>query len=437
MKINKNHRLSKLTSTREPIKIQQIRIPQLGVTFKSRRKTNGRDITVYCQLTYPGNEPTRFSTNITCKRKDFDVKSLTINGQPEASALLATLKANAIKAVFQLRTFGQPIDLETIKKLTLGNTLNSNQIPTLTEGSVLFLERSKKEQKTGTIDRDTYKQHERWAKRVGEYFTAKYGKKCAFSDVKPSDAKDLQLALRLESKHGQNYSLKIVQFVKRILNYAVENLWIERNPFMNFRGNRKPGPIEYLNEKELELLANTTKLNPSLKRVLDVFCFQCVTGFCWSDVEQLTRNDIGTHEETGVRFIEKPRQKSGTPQLVPLIPQAEQLLAKYANDPICKANGRLLPVPANATMNNYLKEIAAVVGIQKRLTTHMSRRTFITLFYERGMSLKSVSIMAGHRHVSVTESHYLRITPGKIIKEMQSVFPEMQKSSTNQANEAA
>ncbi|GAB3956403.1 site-specific integrase [Spirosoma harenae] len=436
MKYTQNRRLSKLASVREIRKVKQIRVPHLAVTFIARIKPNGRDIAIYCRLTY-NSKRSQFSTDITCKRKDFDTKTQVIQGQPEQTALLATIKANALKASAQLRTFGQPIDLEVIRKLTLGDTLHKEETPNLLKAFALFLERSQKECKSGDIDFDTYKQHERWAKRVGEFFTEQYGKNCALYDVKPSDAKDLQLSLKLESSHGQNYSLKIVQFTKRIFNYAVENLWIERNPFMNFKGNRKPSKIEYLNEKEISLLVETNKLNPSLRRVLDVFLFQIFTGFAWKDVEQLRDSDIGTHEETGVRFIEKPRQKSGTSQIVPLLPQAERLLKRYAIDPICKSNGRLLPVPANATMNNYLKEIAAVVGIQKRLTTHMARRTFITLFFHRGMSLKSVSVMAGHTNTAVTERHYLRVTPGKIIQEMQVVFPEMKKADNNQNEQAA
>jgi integrase len=430
MKDNYKPRLQKRLSISDRLTTKHVRIPQLAVAFINRVKPNGRDIVIYCRLTYNGQR-LQFSTDLTCKRKDFDTKTITIQGQPEQTALLTAIKANALKAAAQLRTFGQPIDLDVIKRLTLGDTLQTQEKPNLLRAFALFIERSEKEYRTRDIDFDTYKQHQRWAKRVGEFFVNRYGKNCALFDVKPADAKELQLALKLESSHGQNYSLKIVQFTKRIFNYAVENLWIERNPFMNFKGNRKPGKIEYLSEKELDALATTIKLNPRLQRILAVFLFQSYTGLAWKDAEQLTIADIETHEETGVRFIMKDRHKSGVPQIVPLIPQAETLLAKWANHPDCKAKGRLLPVPPNATMNNYLKEIAAIVGIPKRLTTHMARRTFITLFFERGISLKSVSVMAGHTNTAMTERHYLGISPGKIIKEMQEVFPDMKQISQN------
>ena len=240
--MNKNHnsRSTKRPTVRETLKIKQVRVSQLAVAFIARIKPNGREIAIYCRLTYNGQR-LQFATDLNCKRKDFDTQTLVIQGQPEQTALLVTLKANALTAAAQLRTFGQPIDLEVIKRLTLGDTLQKEEKPNLLSAFAMFLERSEKEYRAGDIDLDTYKQHERWAKRVGEYFIERYGKKCALFDVRPSDAKDLQLALKLESSHGQNYSLKIVQFTKRILNFAVENLWIERNPFMNFKGNRKTG----------------------------------------------------------------------------------------------------------------------------------------------------------------------------------------------------
>lgn len=435
MKYSQNRRLPKVASVRETRKVKQVRIPQLAVTFISRPKPNGRDIAIYCRLTYNGQR-LPFTTGINCKRKDFNTATLTIQGQPEQTALLTTIKANAFKAYARLRTGGYRIDLETVKKMTLGHILTDTKTPTLIQAFALFLERSEKEYRAGTIDFETYRQHERWAMRIGEYFTVRYGKDCILTDVRPSDAKDLQLALQIESSHGQNYSLKIVQHAKRILNFGLENLWIQRNPFLNFRGNRKPPKIEYVTEKELTLLAKTTNLNPALQRVLDVFLWQIYTGYAWKDAEQLTPANILIDHETGGRFIQKDRQKSGQPQPVPLIPQAEVLLSKYAKDPVCVAKGRLLPVVANQTMNSHLKAIAAIVGIEKNLTTHVARKTFITLLHGKGMGLKVLSVMAGHTNTAMTEKHYLKVTPGQLIREMKKIYPDM-KTPNNDLNEQA
>ena len=45
--------------------------------------------------------------------------------------------------------------------------------------------------------------------------------------------------------------------------------------------------------------------------------------------------------------------------------------------------------------------------------------------------------MAGHSNTVVTQRHYLGVTPGKIIREMQKVFPDMQKPDEDQEDKAA
>jgi len=46
-------------------------------------------------------------------------------------------------------------------------------------------------------------------------------------------------------------------------------------------------------------------------------------------------------------------------------------MKKYEEHPKCKYDGSLLPVPSNAKLNAYLKEIADICGINKHLTFHI------------------------------------------------------------------
>lgn len=49
------------------------------------------------------------------------------------------------------------------------------------------------------------------------------------------------------------------------------------------------------------------------------------------------------------------------------------LLEKYKDDKECHLRGQLLPVPTNQKMNAYLKEVADICGINKRITSHVAR----------------------------------------------------------------
>ena len=55
------------------------------------------------------------------------------------------------------------------------------------------------------------------------------------------------------------------------------------------------------------------------------------------------------------------------------IPKA--IIEKYSSSTTPKG-GKLFPILSNQKMNAYLKEIADVCGLQKRLTFHLTRHTF-------------------------------------------------------------
>lgn len=72
-------------------------------------------------------------------------------------------------------------------------------------------------------------------------------------------------------------------------------------------------------------------------------------------------------------------------------------------------------------MNCYLKEIADVCGINKKLTTHMGRHTFgTTITLANKVSLQNVSKMLGHSSTRMTE-HYARVLDQTIMEDMEKV----------------
>ena len=80
-------------------------------------------------------------------------------------------------------------------------------------------------------------------------------------------------------------------------------------------------------------------------------------------------------------------------------------------------DGRLLPVLSNQKINAYLKEIADLCGIKKRLSYHLARHTFATMSLSKGVPIESVSKMLGHTNIKTTQI-YARITNKKIEQDM-------------------
>ena len=69
-------------------------------------------------------------------------------------------------------------------------------------------------------------------------------------------------------------------------------------------------------------------------------------------------------------------------------------------------------------MNAYLKEIADICKINKRLTFHIARHTFATtITLSNGVPIETVSKMLGHKNLKTTQ-HYAKILDMKVSDDM-------------------
>ena len=83
-----------------------------------------------------------------------------------------------------------------------------------------------------------------------------------------------------------------------------------------------------------------------------------------------------------------------------------------------KGGEKMLPVIDLSSTDAYLKEIADLCGIDKRISFHTARFTFATtVTITNKISLEVVSKMMGHTNTRMT-SHYAKIVDKYIGEEM-------------------
>ena len=99
---------------------------------------------------------------------------------------------------------------------------------------------------------------------------------------------------------------------------------------------------------------------------VDIFCFCCLTGLAFTDVQQLKAEHL-VADIHGKIWIRKARQKTKNMCNIPLLDEAQKILDRYRGHPYCQTHGVLLPVCSNQKMNSYLKELADICGIRKNL----------------------------------------------------------------------
>lgn len=92
------------------------------------------------------------------------------------------------------------------------------------------------------------------------------------------------------------------------------------------------------------------------------------------DICELTSNDIRLAFDDNLWIIKK-RHKTKVTSNIRLLDIPKAILNKYEGK---LKNGQLLPVISNQKMNDYLKEIAVLCGIDKNITFHLARHTYAT-----------------------------------------------------------
>lgn len=217
--------------------------------------------------------------------------------------------------------------------------------------------------------------------------------------------------LRTDKGMAQNSSTKHLKLLKKIINVAVANSYMTFNPFMTYKVEREPVEIDFLDEEELRRIINFDTPLPRLERAKDMFLFGCFTGLSYIDIKTLASEHF-ERDGAGRIWIKKRRVKTGVLSRIPLLPIAKMILDKY------RGGEKLLPIQDPADVNKYLKDIAILCNINKRITFHTSRHTFAsTVTLANNISLEVVSKMLGHTNTRMT-THYAKLVDKCIGEQM-------------------
>lgn len=206
---------------------------------------------------------------------------------------------------------------------------------------------------------------------------------------------------------------KQLSFLKWFLRWAFKKGVHQNNAYDSYKPKLKSTQkkIIFLTWDELNRLREfKIPFNKqALERVRDVFLFQCFTGLRYSDVFNLRRSDIkGDH-------IEVTTVKTSDSLIIEQNNHSKAILDKYKD--VAFEDDKVLPVITNQKMNDYLKELAELAGIDEPvrqtyyrgneridevtpkyalLGTHAGRRTFICNALALGIPPQVVMKWTGH-----------------------------------------
>ncbi|NVN18762.1 tyrosine-type recombinase/integrase [Muricauda sp. HICW] len=226
---------------------------------------------------------------------------------------------------------------------------------------------------------------------------------------------------------NNNGVMKHLERLRKLMNFAMDLEWLDKNPFARYKLKFNRHKKEYLSKEELKIFEEAELDNKGYDIVRDVFVFACYTGLSYTDVRQLNENNI-VRGIDGDYWIFTQREKNEQPVKIPLLDKALSILDNYKSYSELN-NGKLLPVYSNQKINVYIKDIAASLEIYKHLTFHSARHTFATtVTLSNGVPIETVSKMLGHTKISTTQV-YARVLEQKISNDIRDLRSKLEQEN--------
>ncbi|WP_304265497.1 site-specific integrase [Phocaeicola plebeius] len=390
-----------------------------AILFFIRESRVRKDGTASIEIVLTVNgERCAFSTGKRVKSCNWDKAKQQVKGKDEeAQSLnnyLKTIKAKLYQKEAELLDRGFIITAELLRDAYF------DKVESLKEKSLfeVFAEHNKEQEKLvgNGVSKATYWISVYTVRLLKEFVQQKYKREDLYlRELNLNFIQSFHTFLRIDKRMAQNSSTKHLKLLKKIINLAVANSYMTTNPFITYKIEREPVDIDFLDEEELRKIINFDTPLPRLEKAKDMFLFGCFTGLSYIDIKTLSPEHF-EKDNTGRIWIKKRRVKTGVLSRIPLLPIAKLILDKY------KGGEKLLPIQDPADINKYLKDIAILCDIKKRITFHTSRHTFAsTVTLANNISLEVVSKMLGHTNTRMT-NHYAKLIDKCIGEQMDKLM---------------
>lgn len=220
--------------------------------------------------------------------------------------------------------------------------------------------------------RTTFIRYKLVKERIQDFLKSNYNvSDIPIRDLTPVILENFYLYLRKDCKCENNSSMKTMQRLRKIVYFAKNMGEVMADPYQSFRVHFESVDREILTQEEIDTIYNKEFITDRLEQIKDIFIFSCYTGLSYIDVANLREDNIQEAFD-GNMWVMIKRSKINVNANIRLLDIPKEILAKYKGK---LKDGKCLPVVSNQKTNEYLKEIAVICGINKKLTYHLARHS--------------------------------------------------------------
>lgn len=347
------------------------------------------------------------------KRNNFnsdDVSATDINQR------LVKIASAVDDAFAQLELRGEEVTPTTIRD-ELKRILNEEKSTRLTVAQVyqLLIDERENELKssssTAQWTKGTLTKHKTMLRHLNDFKTGLY-----FEDVNDDLLAHFEFFL-IGKGLSNNYTHQSMKTIKSFFNWATKKGYNRNTAYQaysqRFHDETKSDStinLYALSDEELASIQTFPTSRKAIDRTRDIFVFACYTGLRFSDVIALRWSNVSGD------ILDVITKKTNHRQRFALATEALRILAKYPKSPD-EDDPRIFPTISNQKYNAHLKEVGKLAGMTgdwitekqsgrtktrevrpkyELLTSHVARRTFVTMCLRKGMSPEDIRAVTGH-----------------------------------------
>lgn len=269
-----------------------------------------------------------------------------------------------------------------------------------------------------TLTKETYDRYTRAREHLQKFMQAEKQRDDFYLDeIDVEFAEDYYMYILKTTESKNNNAQKYVQKLRTIVTDAWSNAYIQNDPLVHYDMHFDEFERPVLIPEEIYAIMGKKFQTKRLEKARDMYVFAIFTGYAYKEVNSLQDEDIAQLYD-GNTWITKNRAKTNTEERVPLFKIPELIIEKYRHE---RKGSKVFELISNQKMNEYLKEIAALCGIEKNLTFHTARHTFATtIALNNDIPIEVVSKLLGHKNISTTQI-YAKILNKTVSNKMQDL----------------
>jgi integrase len=341
------------------------------------REGKTKDVgSISCEIRVDGEKSVPFSTKIKLNRKQWNPKEQCFQGKEAAKNQklkdFHELRLTQIYNEINFEKPNEPIRPDEIllrHRVASGKERKVKKALTFIDVFKEFIYDQNQLVKAGKLKKQSVTGKESKFETIRTYLTKKSLEQVRIDEIDHVFMEDFKFYLNI-SKYEDSTIEKYLFLIKGVTKFAVSKGYTKERKIDSYKVDKakEKDPIS-LTQQELDKIDNLN-LSNTHRKTFDIYRFCAETSLSFTDYYTLCEEDVEIDLE-GTIWIKLGRDKSDTRQRVPLNPKAMEIFKRYGSDV------KTLPKMSNTNLNRYIKEVAKKAKINKYLTFHTSRKSFV------------------------------------------------------------